>query len=48
MIRRLAALFCLGLFLAACGRVGDPDPPPGARADAPRVPQRGSPTLYPY
>ena len=48
MIRRLAILFCLGLVLAACGRVGDPQPPAGARADAPRVPSRGGPTLYPY
>ena len=51
MMRRLVILLCalsLGSLLAACGRVGDPDAPPGTRADVPRVPNRGSTILYPY
>jgi predicted small lipoprotein YifL len=49
MLRLVAIALLLGsLSLAACGRRGDIEPPEGARADAPRVPQRGSPVLYPY
>lgn len=49
MLRILAIALLLGsLSLTACGRRGDLEAPDGARADAPRVPQRGSPVLYPY
>jgi hypothetical protein len=36
------------LMLASCGRRGDVEAPDGARADAPRVPPRGTPVIYPY
>jgi predicted small lipoprotein YifL len=44
IVLALAAVLLLG----ACGRKGEVEPPAGARADAPRVPQRGSPVLYPF
>jgi predicted small lipoprotein YifL len=33
----LLAALCIGA-LGACGKKGDPEPPPGAEANAPRVP----------
>ncbi len=49
MTMRAAILLLLTAFVVAgCGRKAAPDFPEGARTDAPTLPRKGEPVLYPY
>lgn len=48
MMRAAMLLLLAAFVMAGCGRKADPAFPEGARTDAPTLPRKGEPTLYPY
>ena len=48
MTRAALMLLLAAFVVASCGRKADPGFPTGARTEAPTLPKRGEPVLYPY